>query len=1029
MGGRAFRTQLKLCTALTLVLAAWQGQAQQSGSGVDEVVVTGSHIARDVKDSLEPTISVSGDLIKERGYTSVADALAAVPGLTFVGAASSQGTQNGYSVGQSFVNMFGLGSQRTLVLVDGHRFMPGQTPSLFSNDNPGLQVDLNTIPTALIDHIEVVSVGGSSIYGADAVAGTINIIMKDSFEGEAGDFQFGRSPYGDANSYSAKATVGASTDDKRGNVTLSFEFNQQNGLMASQRPFGAADYNYSANPAPGAGANNIPGTVLINNKRSPTFTVGGVLYNANQDPSPNGYLMIPNPNNPSQMVAAQFAKGGNIVPFNPGTVFPDLTAQGGDGYDGATGDQLLSNSKRYNTTLMTHYDINDSVRAYANIYYSHNDTSTVNSAASTNFNIANYFGDTEYQPVEINVNGPNAYPYLNSQAKAILSNPAVQNQLITNPDGSQGFYLSRLYSDFPNSGAATSVSQDLFNAILGVKGGFDVLKRDITYDVSVTVGGNYNSINTPQFNEQNFLNASNAVSDPVSGQPVCQISLSTPNSGCSPLNLLGAGAPSAAASSYIFQNDVSHTLLQQDLVDANFTIPVAELPGGKMTIATGFEYRREYGAFAPGPIEADGTGRYAQITGVGGGYNSAEGYFEGLVPLISDDMGIWGVHSLQVEGSFRRVDNSIEGFDNAWTAGGRYAPTSDIQFRGNVSRSIRAPAVTELFLPAAPFFNSFGVDVCDNAQVNSGPNPAVRAANCAAALKSAGYNTANPFFSNSDSSSIPGTQSGNPHLQNEQANSWSVGAVITPSILPRFNASVDWVNIRVNNVITDLNQGQLMSECYDSPNYPNAPACALISRYTAATAPSPSQIGDLISVNGGYLNTGYLSYQGLQSQLNYDFDVNSLPFDIGTDLGKVSLNAVFNYTASSLQSISGTSFDLIKLTDTPGQPRFTGQLNMTYSYDRYKLLWQAQYVGSMAFNNTYTMDTQNILRVGSYWLHNATALADLTDEVQVRVICNNIFNTQPPYGTVAGSTFSSSGAIGTYDILGRYFEVGASVKF
>jgi outer membrane receptor protein involved in Fe transport len=102
---------------------------------------------------------------------------------------------------------------------------------------------------------------------------------------------------------------------------------------------------------------------------------------------------------------------------------------------------------------------------------------------------------------------------------------------------------------------------------------------------------------------------------------------------------------------------------------------------------------------------------------------------------------------------------------------------------------------------------------------------------------------------------------------------------------------------------------------------------------------------------------------------------------------------------------------------------------MTYSYDRYKLLWQAQYVGSMAFSNTYTLDTQNILRVGSYWLHNATALADLTDEVQVRVICNNIFNTQPPYGTVAGSTYSASGAIGTYDILGRYLEVGASVKF
>ena len=1025
------RSKLHLCTALTLALSSWQmasaQQQQSSPSSLDEVVVTGSHIAREVKDSLEPTISVSGELIKERGYNNVADALASIPGLTFAGGATSSGPQNGYSVGQSFVNMFGLGSQRTLVLVDGHRFTPGQTPSLFSNDNPGLQVDLNTIPTELIDHIEVVSVGGSSTYGADAVAGTINIIMKDNFEGVTGDFQFGRSPHGDGNTYSLKTAMGANTDDKRGNATFSFEFNQQDGLLASQRAFGRADYNYSANPAPGAGANNIPGTVLIKGNRSPTFTVGGVLYNANQDPTTNGMLMIPNPSNPGQLVPAQFARGGNIVPYNPGTVFPDLTAQGGQGYDGAYSGELQTNTRRYNATLSTHYDIDDSMRAYANLYYSHNDATTVNSAAQTDFNIANYFGNQQVGPVEITVDGPNANPFLNAQAKAILASSAVQSQLITNPDGSHGFYLSRSYDDFPYSARATSVSQDLFDVVFGLKGGFNLLSRDITYDVSFIAGGNYNSVNSPQFLQQNFNNAVNAVADPTTGQPVCQI----PGSGCAPLNLFGQGAPSAAAANYILATDVNHTILQQDVADANFTIPVVDLPGGKMTVATGFEYRREYGAFAPGPVEAQGLGRFTPITGVSGGYNSAEGYFEGLVPLVSSEMNWMGVHSLQVEGSFRRIDNSIEGFDNAWTAGGRYAPTGDIQFRGNVSRSIRAPAVTELYLPSATFFNGFNSDICDNASVNSGPNPVARAANCASALKALGFNTANPFFSNSDSSSIPGVLSGSPHLRNEQANSWSVGATFTPSFIPRLSASLDWVNIHINNVIQDLSATQIMSECYDSPNYPNVPACSFIKRYSAATAPSPALIGGLISLNSGFQNTaGYLTYQGLQSQINYDFDVNMLPLGVTQDLGKVTLNTIVNYTGSALQSISGTAFDLNKLTDTPGQPRFSGQLNMTYAYDRYKLLWQALYTGSMAFNNSFTMNTQNILRVGSYWQHNATVLADLTDQVQVRFICNNVFDTLPPNGVLLTSLGNAAaGGAGSYDFIGRYFEVGGRVTF
>jgi outer membrane receptor protein involved in Fe transport len=977
--------------------------ADQPTGDVQEVVVTGSHIARDTKDKLEPTVAVSGDFIQERGITNVAEALEQIPGVGF--GATSLGGQNSFSLGQNFVNMFNLGSQRTLTLVNGRRFMPGQTPSYYSNDNPGVQVDLNTIPTDLIDHIEVISVGGASVYGADAVAGTVNIILKNNFEGYTGDVQFGRSGHGDANSYSARASAGVSTDDKRGNLIAAFEFNQEDGFLQSQRPLGYNEYGFVANPAAYVAnpAPNTPATLYVSGIRTPYSNSNGVIFATNA-PGTANMLQIPDPAHPGQMTYAQFGRGGNIVPYNPGFIYPDGNATGGQGTNWSTLTPGQVNLQRVNASLIGHYDLTDWATAYSEITYSH----TGNNGPIGSWN---YFNEVQDSYANNAVAIPSTNPFLSPQAKAVLAGQNLST-----------IYVSR---DFPElmGFSQNTANQNLFNAVFGVKGDFPLFSRTAHYDTSVTIGGNYTSFDNPQLIQNNFNNAVDAVVGPA-GQIVCRSTLANPGNGCVPLNLFGRGSVTDAMAAYLIHDDVSHNIMQQDVADANISLPVADLPAGPLHVATGFEYRRDYASFSPGPLQLAGidagASRVVPTYGIAGAYDSLEGYGEALIPVLSKDMGLPLVESLQFEGSFRRVKNSVEGYDNAWTGGGRYAPTGDLQFRGNVSRSIRAPAITELDLGRTENFQYIS-DPCSAENINSGPAPATRRANCLAMLQSVGYTASTPFISNVNTSSVPSFNSGNPGLKNERADSWTVGAVFTPSFLPRFTASADWVNIRVNAPITDLYSSQVLSECYDRPGAGNA-ACGLFKRYTAATAPNPGLIGGIDYVNATYLNTGYIRYDGLQTQAAYSFDLASLPLGL-TDAGSLKIQGTLNYMDKYDTSVSGQAYDLVEWADTPGYPRISGQIDATYSYGDFRFLWQALYQDSVAYSNSMSPTQQNIQRLGSYWQHNATATYYIDDNISVHVICDNVFDAQPPYGA------NYQLAYGYYDVMGRYFKVGASAKF
>src|ERR1700733_1208645 len=245
---------------------------------LQEVVVTGSRIARPEFDNLEPTTSVDSKTFDQRGYLDVGQALSEMPAFG-VSPSSPANTQAGFGIAQNFVDLYGLGSQRTLVLVNGRRFVSSSTASLNgagANNpvgGPGQQVDLNVIPTKLIDRVETISVGGAPIYGADAIAGTVNIILKKDFQGLDVDAQAGVSDHGDAWNYRLRALAGQNFADGRGNVTTVAEWTKTDGLVGTSRPVYSSDLGFNAPATPGPFSQVLTSPLTV-----PGVSYGGVPY-------------------------------------------------------------------------------------------------------------------------------------------------------------------------------------------------------------------------------------------------------------------------------------------------------------------------------------------------------------------------------------------------------------------------------------------------------------------------------------------------------------------------------------------------------------------------------------------------------------------------------------------------------------------------------------------------------------------------------------------------------------------------------
>jgi len=447
------------------------------------------------------------------------------------------------------------------------------------------------------------------------------------------------------------------------------------------------------------------------------------------------------------------------------------------------------------------------------------------------------------------------------------------------------------------------------------------------------------------------------------------------------------------------------------VITADLTGQPFETWAGPAGFALGYEHRDEKATFDPGaffygqiaptsPGSRVPYGRSIPIDPLRGSYNTDEIFGELQIPLVSPAMGLPVLHSAEVHAAGRYVRNSLAGGDFTWTAGGKLDISEGIGLRGNYTRSIRAPAITELFNPTSGLL-TIAKDPCDIRFLGAGSDPATRAANCAAA------GLAPNFVSNIVDFTARGSQSGNLDLENERADSWTVGALVAPASIPGLTLSLDWVNITVKNAILNLNADQTMQACYDATNFPD-PVCGRIDRDAA---------GQVSFIRTGFVNAASYDYRGLIGELSY---ATATPF-LGAD-SSLQLRASYQYIDKLEQRVG--SGDVTTLRGEIGYPKHKSTASLAYKNGPVGLFTQVQYQGKAKVDadspsNAYEYPTRK-----SVAFVTGSVSYDVDENYTFRVVVDNVFDARAPYPAPAGG-----GLVPYWDgIMGRYFRFAISAR-
>ncbi len=978
-----------------------------------DVVVTGTRTSSKITD--QPVVAISGDSIINQGYTQIGQALTNQPQFG-VPANSPIGNQGSFGAGQSFVNLYNLGSQRTLTLVNGERFVSAATSSVFGA-SVGSPVDLGQIAPALVDRIDVVSVGGAPIYGADAIAGTVNIILKKNFQGVDLTGSDGISEKGDGHDYNVSLLVGRNFSEGRGNVTLNVYYDHQDGLTTGSRFVTSADAPFLGKTTSATGPQNVAyfggdRFSVVTNTGIPT-AIDNVPFNG----LAAGGAADPIFGAPFQTItnaagqALVFNSAGQLVPFNHGTVVGSFTDEaGGDGFRTADYGNLLSNSQRIQGVLLTRYDFSDHLRFRAEGWASRDKATNISTQTLYNTDLFSGPGG----------GGISYGNYILSTANPYLS--AGDRQTITNSLAAAGqptnqFYLARANTDLYAGQFSTRSS--LARGVAGLDGDFAVGSHKFTWEGTITYGQTNTTSSQPGLVFQNILNAANAVTGP-NGQITCapgytNAPIATVSSTCAPLDLFGTGNVSQAALNYINAPAITKQVDKQFDAIVDIKGSLVHLPAGDLNAVLGGEIRRESQSFDPGTFFSGAYSQYAVIAPVSGSFRTHEAFTEVTVPVLAPDMRIPLLRELTLHGAARYTDNSLNGSFWSYTYGGNAAPFEGLTFRGNFTRSFREPSVTEAFAPVATDFEA-GNDPCDSQFINGGSNPATRAKNCAAAGVPAG------FSSSIVSATAQGVGGGNSNLRNEIANSWTVGADFAPHwrALRGLVINADYIHIDISNEIVQPGVGNILQACYDSPSYPNSPFCSDFSR-----DPTTHQITTFTDT---FLNIASQSYRAAQVAARYTLPLSR--FGLPDDLGSINLSSNYLHEFRNSQVIGSGSTQSFH--DAVGEPVDSVTTIIDWSTKRVDWSWTIIYDGPTKVNPNNPPGNYQYYRVGDYVMANSSLGIVVNDRFVLRAIVNNVFGlgvTQAgPVPVLANSNVSALSK--EFDaVYGRSYRISAEVKF
>jgi len=980
--------------SLLACLAAQPAMAQDAPAPAapapeaETIVVTGSRIARLRTDATAPTQVTLGSAIERSGDVLLQESFKRSPAFSFSTPGASSpigGPQSGpFGSGQTFLDYLGLGSQRTLVLIDSRRSVSSSSASVFGAGDPGSQVDINTIPTLMVDRIETVSIGGAPIYGSDAIAGTVNIVLKDRFKGVKLDGEAGISGHGDAAQYRLGGIGGADFADGRGSIVASFEYTEGDGLLATDRAV--------TRDAPGY-LPPVPGTSTFKNVYVPNMRLTVLSEYGIPVISPAtlpGFVKPFDVRTPPIVgQALAFNANGQLAPFDYGTASgAPFAYAGGMGFNQAKVTSLLTPLRRYVGYAKARYEVSDGITAHLSASYANSRGTTLRTDPAYNSSAALFGAANNYLTI------PLSNPFLSAADRATIKTAITAATGNPNP---AAFFLARANTDVV-SGRAVSTTE-LFRVNGSIDGSFALGGREWHWDISSSYGRMTNTGTGRQILEQNFQNALGGCLGASS--PIAAI-----NPTCSAFNPFGQ-TNSQATLDYVAANYVARSKNTQWVGTASARGSLFDLPGGPVEAVAGIEHRYEHAQFDPDAYlfgrvvnPADPTaarqswGRSAPVDPVRGHFHTNEVFGELRLPFAK---------VAEVNAAGRYVDHSIAGGAFTWTAGAKFRPVPDVTLRGNFTRSIRSPAVTELFNPVSQSFQT-GNDPCDARFIGGGLVPTTRKANCVAAGAPAN------LTSTIASVGVPGTTSGNAGLRNEVADSWTIGAVVAPRFLPGLTLSVDWLDIKVKDAIVSLNARQVLEACYDSTDYPNAPTCGQFTR-NATT-------GQITAIRTGFRNAQSIRYSGLAVDANWRI---AAPF-LG-DEGRVTLDAQYQYTDRLETRVAELAITHLAGAIGNSRHKATGTLALD---NRAVGGWvRMQYIGPAVLDMDAAAGTYDTPHRNAVAFIDTGAQFRVQDRFTFRLSVENVFDTKPPFPAPAGG-----GVIAYWQgVMGRYFKVGASAAF
>ena len=712
----------------------------------DGIVVTGSRIARPELKSATPIAVVGSETLERQGITNVQDAINQLPQIGIPGLSKTNSNFLTGGNGVATVNLRNLGDARTLVLVNGRRFVPGV---------PGFSVvDVNDIPADFVDRIEVVTGGASAVYGSDAIAGVVNFILKDNFEGVAARAQYGISEKGDNQNYSASLTAGTTFGDARGAIMANFSYDRDKGLLARDRDISTQDCS-----SLGCGPQSYS-----------TFAAQG-RFQLYQNGAPTGNA----------------GYTSNLFTFNPDNSlvigFPT-----GYGFNRQAERRISTPVERYLATVVGHYDISDSAAVYVEATYAKVKASSQIEpfALSSDTNLGfGYAIDNPFIPLAIQ-----------QQIAARNSDADPTN------DVDEISFRRRQNEVFSRS---NSNDRDTYRIAGGLRG--DV-GSGWKYDVSLVYGELKDHTETQDLNIERYAFATDAIRD-ASGAIVCRDAAARA-AGCVPINLFGYGTASSEASAYVAADvprseDVKNT---QFVATASLTGTVFELPAGPLQVSLGAEYRRETSSDDFDALTNAGQNTGNQLPDTVGKFNVKEAFGEVQIPLLAD---VPFAESLSLQGAARYSNYSTIGDVFSWNAGGEYSPFGGLRFRANYAVANRAPNISELFSPPSETFPSVQ-DPCNGVTAASTGSfdAACRAIpSVAAAIARNGSLT----YTLADIQGINGFNGGNPDLRQEKGKTLTAGVVISPTQVRGLGLAIDYFNIEVDDAVGIVPRGTSIQQC------------------------------------------------------------------------------------------------------------------------------------------------------------------------------------------------------------------------